>query len=364
MTKTKRTTAERTIKGQYLQFFTFLFQEPFLSGLSSHAKVLYTLFHNRTNLSRKNKWVNQAGEIYTIFTREEIGKLLGISASSATKVVRELIRVGLLEEEIHQGHASRFYLLAPEEQLQAACQPSPAASWCSPEHEPEQLESPRGTPVEFEGDPRKSEGGTPVKFTAEYNNIRDISKREYPSIDHREMDQTNDPCNLDFHQDYYARKIEEIDNSLADCYQERAAMPESQSAEMFARIDRLYRQRDEFCHLQVDYTALPLCEVEERIQEQIDYEALTGVQGSCAGDRALVDSIVSVVAQELHQKGLGATTRERLLRLSAEQVETIVESVLAYQKPIRNPKRFLERCVLNAAVSQGALSANRMALCC
>ena len=32
MTKTKRTTAERTIKGQYLQFFTFLFQEPFLSG--------------------------------------------------------------------------------------------------------------------------------------------------------------------------------------------------------------------------------------------------------------------------------------------------------------------------------------------
>lgn len=80
--------------------------------------------------------------------------------------------------------------------------------------------------------------------------------------------------------------------------------------------------------------------------------------------RALVDSIVSVVAQELHQKGLGATTRERLLRLSAEQVETIVESVLAYQKPIRNPKRFLERCVLNAAVSQGALSANRMALCC
>lgn len=213
-------------------------------------------------------------------------------------------------------------------------------------------------------DPRKSEGGTPVKFTAEYNNIRDISKREYPSIDHREMDRSNDPCNLDFHQEYYARKIEEIDNSLADCYQERAAMPESQSAEMFARIDRLYRQRDEFCHLQVDYTALPLCEVEERIQEQIDYEALTGVQGSCAGDRALVDSIVSVVAQELHQKGLGATTRERLLRLSAEQVETIVESVLAYQKPIRNPKRFLERCVLNAAVSQGTLSANRMALCC
>lgn len=164
MTKTKRTTAERTIKGQYLQFFTFLFQEPFLSGLSSHAKVLYTLFHNRTNLSRRNKWVNQAGEIYTIFTREEIGKLLGISASSATKVVRELIRVGLLEEEIHQGHASRFYLLAPEEQLQAACQPSPAASWCSPEHEPEQLESPCGTPVEFEGDPRKSEGGYPRKI--------------------------------------------------------------------------------------------------------------------------------------------------------------------------------------------------------
>ena len=366
MTKNKRTTLHNVVKGQYFQLFSFLFEEPYSSGLSSHAKLLYALINNRTNLSRQNNWINQAGEVYTIFTRVEIGRLLGISVSSATKVVRELIRFGLLEEEISQGHASRFFLLAPENLLHTNL-PQFVEHKVSSSQNPQESDTYKSTsccaaPVNSMGGRRKIYGGTPVISTAEYNNNKNISQREYQSIDQEKDDRKHILPNFTNYQSYYLQKLEEIDADLETCYNEQNTLSEENYSQLSHRIARLHQQRAQYRHLQVDYSLLPLCEVEDRVREQIEYDAITGPQGTCETERELVDSVVSVISEDLHKNKLDSANREKLLHLSAEQVALLVESVRSYTKPIRNPKKFLERCILNAAASYGIQLTNRIAM--
>ena len=58
--------------------------------LSLEAKVTYTLLLDRLELSRINKWFNEKGEIYLIYTRQELINELKISRATASKVFNEL----------------------------------------------------------------------------------------------------------------------------------------------------------------------------------------------------------------------------------------------------------------------------------
>jgi len=79
--------------------------------LSLEAKVTYTLLLDRLELSRINKWFNDKGEIYLIYTRQELIKELKISRATATKVFKELIDCNLIKEErLGQGMPNRIYI--------------------------------------------------------------------------------------------------------------------------------------------------------------------------------------------------------------------------------------------------------------
>ena len=93
----KRYTIEEVEKNQYYQMPKFLFIGEF-KQLSNDARVLYSLLRDRHDLSIKNKWVNNDNEVYMIYTRANMGEMLGLTDKPILKAVNLLKKYGLLEE--------------------------------------------------------------------------------------------------------------------------------------------------------------------------------------------------------------------------------------------------------------------------
>lgn len=101
-----------TLTYRFYQMPKELFRNPLYKGkLSLEAKVTYTLLLDRLELSRLNKWFNENGEIYLIYTRQELINELKISRTTASKVFSELKKCNLIKEErLGQGMANRIYI--------------------------------------------------------------------------------------------------------------------------------------------------------------------------------------------------------------------------------------------------------------
>ena len=81
-----------------------LFVNEIYIALSPAAILLYGILLDRLTLSIKNNWVDKNGNIYLIFTRKEIQRILHISDKTCTKVFKELVDAKLLLEK-SQGKA-------------------------------------------------------------------------------------------------------------------------------------------------------------------------------------------------------------------------------------------------------------------
>lgn len=93
----KRFTVEEVESNQFYQMPKFLFNAEF-KHLSNDARVLYSLLRDRHQLSIKNKWINNNGEVYMIYTRLEMADKLGITDKTVLKAVNKLKEYELLEE--------------------------------------------------------------------------------------------------------------------------------------------------------------------------------------------------------------------------------------------------------------------------
>jgi biotin operon repressor len=89
----------------------FLFSDEFIH-MSNDSKVLYALLRDRHELSNANGWVNDNGEVYLIYTRQEMSEMLGKSLPTVRKAVNELKENGLMEE-VQQGlnRANLIYIM-------------------------------------------------------------------------------------------------------------------------------------------------------------------------------------------------------------------------------------------------------------
>lgn len=76
-----------------------LFVGDLYKGLSLNAKVIYSILLDRKELSRKNNWVDEFGQIFLLFTRENIMGILNISKPTAVKAFKELADSKLIIEE-------------------------------------------------------------------------------------------------------------------------------------------------------------------------------------------------------------------------------------------------------------------------
>lgn len=75
---TKRVNLTDAINEQFLKMQKFLFIEPFHSQLSNDAKLLYSYLADRHQLSVKNNWVDENGDVFIYCTREAMGKVLNV----------------------------------------------------------------------------------------------------------------------------------------------------------------------------------------------------------------------------------------------------------------------------------------------
>lgn len=71
-------------------------------NLTSDAKLIYAMLLDRMELSRKNNWINEANEIYLLFTKENVSSMLGISETTVYRSFKQLESIGLIKQ-VRQG---------------------------------------------------------------------------------------------------------------------------------------------------------------------------------------------------------------------------------------------------------------------
>lgn len=106
----KRITLSDVVEERFYKIPKFLFTDPFKS-VSNDAKIAYALLRDRNELSIKNNWVNERGEVYLLFTRIDLQNLLNISKNTCTKIMKELADLNLItEEKIGDKKPNKIYI--------------------------------------------------------------------------------------------------------------------------------------------------------------------------------------------------------------------------------------------------------------
>ncbi len=96
---------------QYMQLPIWLFSDTRYAEMSLDAKICYTFLRNRFQLSRKNKWVNQAGEVFVIFPRKALAKELRICEQRVSAAFKKLVELELIWEKRNgRGMANHVFL--------------------------------------------------------------------------------------------------------------------------------------------------------------------------------------------------------------------------------------------------------------
>ena len=83
-------------------------------SLDSGAKIAWTILNDRANLSKKNGWYDEKGNVYFVYTNQELMNLVNVSEPTIVKIKKELISYGLLEQKrMGRGKANLLYIYEP-----------------------------------------------------------------------------------------------------------------------------------------------------------------------------------------------------------------------------------------------------------
>lgn len=95
----------------FYQVPKFLFLDEF-KKLSNNAKILYSMLKERHELSVKNNWIDDEGNIYYVMVQESMAKALGVSVRTITTIIETLVNADLIQN-VRMGHnkPNRLYLL-------------------------------------------------------------------------------------------------------------------------------------------------------------------------------------------------------------------------------------------------------------
>ena len=110
----------------HMQMPRWLFSDPRYCEMSLDAKVAYTFLLNRFQLSRRNGWVNEHGEVFVIFPRKALAKELRICEQRVTAAFKKLVELKLVwEKRCGRGDANQIYLarVTPIEDPEYSCAP-------------------------------------------------------------------------------------------------------------------------------------------------------------------------------------------------------------------------------------------------
>lgn len=91
-------TVEDVDNTRFYQMPKILFEDERFIDLSDSAKILYSILRDRTDLSKKNNWIDEQGRIYIIFTIKEIMEKMRWGNKKAGKILEELQDFGLIQK--------------------------------------------------------------------------------------------------------------------------------------------------------------------------------------------------------------------------------------------------------------------------
>jgi hypothetical protein len=110
----------------HMQMPRWLFSDPRYADMSLDAKVTYTFLLNRFQLSRRNGWVNDYGEVFVIFPRKELARELRVGEKRVTAAFQTLAALNLIwEKRCGRGDANQIYLahVQPKDDPGYTCAP-------------------------------------------------------------------------------------------------------------------------------------------------------------------------------------------------------------------------------------------------
>ena len=95
----------------YAQLPLDFIKSAFYADLNLGVKMLYALLLDRLGLSAKNKWVDNNGRIYIVYTEEKMEEDLKVSRSTIKRYMQELEAWGLIEKDRGgQGLPNRIFV--------------------------------------------------------------------------------------------------------------------------------------------------------------------------------------------------------------------------------------------------------------
>jgi DnaD/phage-associated family protein len=87
---------------RFYQIPKSLLINPKYHKMSNTSKLMYAILKDRMELSRKNGWHDESGNIYLLFDQQEMADLLGTSRGTINRNMKELKDAGLIDS-IRQG---------------------------------------------------------------------------------------------------------------------------------------------------------------------------------------------------------------------------------------------------------------------
>ena len=90
-------------KYRYFKLYKYLMLDDSFSDISTSAKIAYSLFENRHQLSVDNDIKDKNGRPYIFFSRNELIEALNCSTHKAAEIIKELLTAGLIERSTKLG---------------------------------------------------------------------------------------------------------------------------------------------------------------------------------------------------------------------------------------------------------------------
>ena len=215
----------------HMQMPRWLFSDLRYADMSLDAKVTYTFLLNRFQLSRRNGWVNDAGEVFVIFPRKALAKELRICEQRVTAAFRKLAELQLIwEKRCGRGDANQIYLasVTPIDDPNYECAP-----FCSESYEscgsrtadsafleveepqdlpPQNPEIPAFRTADSDVPEPQDLGASNIDFSQPDTAFSDVSpsvaSADRPADDEKELTGILDACELSYFEPEVARVFE------------------------------------------------------------------------------------------------------------------------------------------------------------
>ena len=351
-----------------------LFTDEYFQDLSTDAKVLYGLMLDRMGLSERNRWFDEEGRVYIIFTVEEVATYMNCGRVKGMKLLAELdMKKGIgLIERVKRGfgqsdiiYVKNFIRAGLKLEQETACPDDQNVSL----HEEEKERTPRSEKRTYRG---SKSGLIEVRKT----NLSGFEKRTYRGSKSEPVEVRKTNLSRSEKQTYRGSKSRLIEVRKTDPNNTDKSETESNKTENSktdrSEIDSIYPSDIEQTKISNDIIDIEQTTITEQtdkkdqmkqfefytelVKQNISYDIL---RHDCKkSEEQLLDEIVAIVAEFLSMPRETALiggvkypyqyVRDRFLLLDDAHIRYVLECFRKNTTEVRNIKAYLLSSMLNA----------------